>query len=504
MRSTKTAGLGSVVGRLRALRPPSTAAPADAELLDRFVQSNNAAAFDLLLQRHGPMVLGVCRRLLRNHADAEDAFQATFLVLVRKAAGIRPRSMVGNWLYGVAHRAALKALAMNQTRRTKERRAVELEQARGPQDQAHLAELLDAELSKLPDAYRVAIVLCELEGRPIREAAGVLGWPAGTVASRLWRGKRILAQRLRRLGYPASAGVALGVLSSAGAAPLPALLSAATREAASLLAGGGQVIAEAGSTKAMILAEALMKTMLLEKLRHVLGGLLLGLVCASVALLLPWVHGQEATQPAPRNEAARQTAEAAPTAGLRKILETLEWRLTEVDPLKSTIGLNDHLPGGQPGAMVIIATKSGAGAATGLTLNAVGVAADAQIVFDGKPAKLADLKQGLRVRLTISARGDTVAKINATSPPPPVFTYLLKGVDAKARTITVSLLEKKLDFDNVPLAPDVEIKRLEINPAARFGDITLADLQPGMYLSLQIAGDQDGRLRVTSIWATKP
>ena len=154
--------------------------------------SKDEAAFEALVRRHGPMVLGVCRRVLRNHHDAEDAFQATFLVLVRKAASIVPREMVANWLYGVAYRTALKARSMIARQRVRERQVTEMPEpeAAEPDDcWRDLQPLLDQELSRLPDKYRVPIVLCDLEGKTGKEAARQLGWPEGTVASRLARGR---------------------------------------------------------------------------------------------------------------------------------------------------------------------------------------------------------------------------------------------------------------------------------------------------------------------------
>src|SRR5256885_3564289 len=131
----------------------------DGELLECFIQRRDESAFEGLLHRHGPMVLGVCRRTLRNEADAEDAFQATFLVLVRKAPSIRPRNMVGNWLYGVAHSTALKARAMNLKRSTKEREAAAHSKTGDlAVDSEQLQAHLDRELKGLPGIYRAAIV----------------------------------------------------------------------------------------------------------------------------------------------------------------------------------------------------------------------------------------------------------------------------------------------------------------------------------------------------------
>ncbi|MCI0349383.1 MAG: sigma-70 family RNA polymerase sigma factor [Acidobacteriales bacterium] len=165
-------------------------AATDGELLDRYVAGRQEAAFEMLLRRHGPMVLGVCRRILGNEADAEDAFQATFLVFVRKAASIRKKRSVGSWLYGVAHNTALKAKAMNRKRSQKENEVQRpLQPPRAEAAWRETQALLDAELSQLPESCRAALVLCELQGKTIKEAAAHLGWPQGTVATRLRRGR---------------------------------------------------------------------------------------------------------------------------------------------------------------------------------------------------------------------------------------------------------------------------------------------------------------------------
>src|SRR5262245_50441417 len=184
------------------------AALTDGELLDRFIARREEAAFEALLRRHAPMVLGVCRRILRNEADAEDAFQATFLVLAVKAARVRPRALVGNWLHGVARNTALKAKAMKQRRRQREREAG----ARATQQPAadsgeDLQSVLDQALSALPEKYRVPLILCELEGKTIQEAANQLHWPPGTVATRLTRGRALLGQRLLRYGLAGVSGI---------------------------------------------------------------------------------------------------------------------------------------------------------------------------------------------------------------------------------------------------------------------------------------------------------
>src|SRR5262245_6995250 len=159
------------------------AALSDGQLLENYLQRREESAFAALVCRHGPMVWGVCRRVLQSHQDAEDAFQATFLVLVRKAHSIAPPDMVANWLYGVAHQTALKARSTAAKRRGREKQVTAMPeptfQQSEPRDEL---SLLDQELSRLPDKYRAVIVLCDLEGKTRKEAASHFGLPEGTVA----------------------------------------------------------------------------------------------------------------------------------------------------------------------------------------------------------------------------------------------------------------------------------------------------------------------------------
>src|SRR5882672_9069529 len=206
--------VNNVVRQLRQVALQKDPGPTDGELVQAYVCRRDEAAFERLVHRHGPMVLGVCRRVLRNDADAEDAFQAAFLVLVRKAATIRPRGMVGNWLYGVAHSTALKARAMSTKRLAKEREAAARPKPEVAADTwQHLQTLLDQELKALPDKYRAAIVLCDLEGKSIKEAARQLGCPPGTVGTRLARGRGMLARRLARRGLTLSGAIIATLLS---------------------------------------------------------------------------------------------------------------------------------------------------------------------------------------------------------------------------------------------------------------------------------------------------
>lgn len=243
--------LNEVVRHLRraALRQDANGIT-DRQLLECFLAHRDETAFEALLRRHGPMVLGVCQRVLRNPHDAEDAFQATFLVLVRKAAFVAPREMVGNWLYGVAYRTALKARTAQARRRKHERRVSALRHGDSSEDALwqDLRPLLDRELERLPDDYRASIILCDLEGKTKREAAGQLGIPEGTLSSRLARGRAILRTRLARRGVTLSLGSLATVLAQqAASARAPAFLVASTVKAA-LLATQGRDCCPAGAT----------------------------------------------------------------------------------------------------------------------------------------------------------------------------------------------------------------------------------------------------------------
>lgn len=240
----------------------------DAQLLSRFIERRDAAAFEALVRRHGPMVLGVGRRLLRNHHDAEDAFQATFLVLVRRAASIVPPEKLANWLYGVAYRTALKAKATNFNRAKHEGPVIGEPEARSPQDPwDELRPLLDRELSRLPNKYRLPIVLCDLQGQSIKEAARNLNWPQGTLAGRLARARALLAKRLTRYGAVLTVGTLAAVLAEHVAlASVPASVIFSTVQAAGLNSAGS---AAAGlvSAKVSALTKGVLKSMWLQKIK---------------------------------------------------------------------------------------------------------------------------------------------------------------------------------------------------------------------------------------------
>jgi RNA polymerase sigma factor (sigma-70 family) len=227
----------------RASRASAGAADcADGELLRLFAESGRQAAFAELVRRHGPMVLGVCRRRLDSTQDAEDAFQVTFLVLAKKATSIKDPSLLGNWLYGVAYRVANKARLLNSRRQLMLNRLILMRTANSQSESAdsELETRLDREIKRLPAKYRAAIVTCYLEGKSNREAARILGWPQGTLVTRLNRAKQMLRSRLGGEKRVTSASVLGGTLAgTANHAVHPALFVSTVKAGSAIFRGKG-------------------------------------------------------------------------------------------------------------------------------------------------------------------------------------------------------------------------------------------------------------------------
>jgi RNA polymerase sigma factor (sigma-70 family) len=270
---------------IRQLWRESTQDPAgltDRELLECFVADQDPVAAEVLVRRHAPMVWGVCRRILVNQHDVEDAFQATFLVFLRKAGSIR--TTAGNWLYGVAHQTALKARSNRAKRQTRETSVESPDVAVAEHDRWNdLKPLLDKELSLLPESHRAAIVLCDLEAKSIKEAARELGCPEGTVASRLSRARTMLAKRLSRHGLPVSAvALAAILLSKAMAASELTVVTNSTVNAMTSLVAG-QAPSSLISKPVTTLAEGVTRAMFLTKLKTAVVGVLSLLVVVAIA-----------------------------------------------------------------------------------------------------------------------------------------------------------------------------------------------------------------------------
>ncbi|HEY7424986.1 MAG TPA: RNA polymerase sigma factor, partial [Gemmataceae bacterium] len=249
----------------------SLAEAADADLLARFAGQRDPAAFAALLRRHGPMVLNVCRRLLRQTEDAEDVFQAAFLLLARKAASIRKRDAVGSWLYGVAYRLASKIRARRLRRQAHERQAGLRKRLESQPDVKaawqQVQATLDEALWQLPEKYRTALILCYLQGASHEEAARQLGCPLATLRSQLARGREKLRTALTRRGLDLSAsGFAALLAANASEGALPATLGQTTLRAAARFATGEPTNQVASAAVARLVRGGL-RTMLLGKLK---------------------------------------------------------------------------------------------------------------------------------------------------------------------------------------------------------------------------------------------
>jgi RNA polymerase sigma factor (sigma-70 family) len=276
------AGLSATVSRARqaVLRSGLDTCP-DGRLLSAFLADRDADAFAELVARFGPMVFAVCRRVTGHRQDAEDAFQATFVVLARKAAAVSPREAVGSWLYGVAVRTALEARTVAAKRLARETPTARLSAvARPEQEPDDLEVLLHEELAELPEKFRTLLVLCDLRGEPQTDVAQRLGLPAGTVYSRLAKARSLLAGRLRQRGVVLSAAGLTTALAGSGQAAVPAGLPPKAVSAA--------LTPDSASAAVAALSNGVFRTMLLQKL--VVGaacGLLLAAACLAVQLAVP-------------------------------------------------------------------------------------------------------------------------------------------------------------------------------------------------------------------------
>jgi RNA polymerase sigma factor (sigma-70 family) len=293
---------------LQAVEAPQLREASDRDLLQRFSERREAPAFHALLRRHGPMVFDVCRGVLGNEANAEDAFQATFLILARKAASIRKAASVGSWLHSVAYRTALQARAQEATRKKSEAHAPARHVAE-PDDLTwrEVRAVLHEELTRLPERYRVALVMWYLESKTQDQAAAQLGLAKSTLKVRLERGKELLRARLVRRGLgPAALLVAATWPAPVASACFRPTFMSATVQAA-CLSVAGQATPGVISAKVAALSEGVMRAMFMTKLRLVVGLLTLATavgICGPAFLPGGAVAEAQAAPPIARDEAA--------------------------------------------------------------------------------------------------------------------------------------------------------------------------------------------------------
>ncbi len=314
----KASSAQMVLDCLRRAVQPEDPGLTDGQLLRVYASRRDETAFTTLVRRHGPMVLAVCRRMIHHAEDAEDAFQATFVILARKGHRIHGRQTIGGWLHGVAYRVALDVRRRVAQRQAKEHQVEDMPHPTVlPEETSRdLLALLDRELARLPDKYRLPVVLCELEGRSRKEAALQLGLPEGTLSSRLATARKTLARRMAGYGAAVTAGT-LEVLfaSEACAACVPASLLSSTIQAAS-----GTIPASVAA-----LTEGVLKAMLLAKLKPTAMAFLVA-TCLSVgAVTLTYGAGNE---PGPK---------ATPSATAKADKYDLEALRLEVEALRLSL-----------------------------------------------------------------------------------------------------------------------------------------------------------------------
>jgi RNA polymerase sigma factor (sigma-70 family) len=285
----------------------------DGQLLARFASCRDEAAFDSLLQRHGSMVLHVCRRVLHRHQDAEDAFQGTFLLLAQKAGSILKQESLASWLYGVAYRLAIKSRARMARQEAREKRAGRMRQTQAGIKAAwdELQAALDEEMHRLPPKHQVPLVLCYFEGKTHEEIARLLGCPVGTVHSRVVRAREMLKRRLARRGLALPAAALATVLTANVASAVPAQLLSATCTAAIAHAAGKTIPAGLVTAEAAALANGGLTAMTPTYLKLGLAMLVaLGVVAAGAGAMLSGLSPDKAPEAAsasapPKTEAAK-------------------------------------------------------------------------------------------------------------------------------------------------------------------------------------------------------
>ncbi len=297
--------LQNVITHLRKLTDPARGKDlSDADLLERFRIRHEEAAFTLLVQRHGPMVHGICRRVLGDAHDAEDAFQATFLVLVRNASAIRKRQSLASWLHGVASRIAHKTRARSTRQRTRERQVLPPGPHADPFETLAVKELraaLDEEIERLPDKYRTPLVLCYLAEKTHEQAAGELGWPKSSLTARLTRARQLLQRRLTRRGFTVPAGLLAALLTETTTnAAIPALLTLSTVRLAVQTVRGETIAA----TTTTVLADGFLKGVAVGKWTAALT------LLATIGLAAVVGHRLSSINAPPKNEEPAAKAQA--------------------------------------------------------------------------------------------------------------------------------------------------------------------------------------------------
>lgn len=440
----------------------------DRELIARFHQERDESAFAALVDKHGPMVLGVCRRRLRDPHAADDAFQATFLILARKAGQVTWQESLGGWLYQVATHVCRKAIS-----RTSRREAVPLAPDLDPPaaptpPPSELSGLLDEELRALPQSYRDPIVLCHLQGMTVEEAAKALAVSEGQLRGRLFRGREKLRERLAKRGVALSVSALVVSLTAGTARAVPAAL-----RAASLAALTGPV-----STSVLTLTHEVLSAMSRTKFHLLVASAVLvaGLFVTGVV-----VKTAAADQPGKSAEVSPPVKTGTPPA------EPQNTPAPKDDDEKKPEEKLDRREG---------KLKSIDAAGNKLVLHTdedkfdlpVEVGAKTVLTIARRPVKLADLKEGMEATVTFRGTDKEAVKVEAGWPSLDVD---VKAVDPAGKQMTIKKDgDKGFEFDvSLPVAADVEVEIAGI-PAG------LADIKGGSKVEVEFAADKKTVVRI--------
>jgi RNA polymerase sigma factor (sigma-70 family) len=460
------------VRRISSLETDAT----DAQLLDRFVAVRDEAAFRELLRRHGPMVLGVCGRLLANGHDAEDAFQATFFVLARRAELVRPRDRVGNWLYGVAYRIALKARAAALRRRGKEQEAVfRMNDVPPGESSNELRSLLDRELSRLPEKYRSAVVMCELGGTSRKEAARRLGLAEGTLSSRLAAARVRLARRLSRYGALVSAGALAVLLEQEASAHVPASLLRETSALAGRAIAPGVI-----SSNVSALAEGVISNMWLNNGKWAVSAAIVTIGLGAGLLSLPALSSRPSSGLSAAEPAQKDKKEQGPA---------VHGVMTAIDAGKSSMTVKVQVAAGKKETEEKTLT----------------LAKDVNVLLNNHPTKKQQLPAGKLADLTpgtiVDARLSPDSKVIEIIATGPNIHAGFKSFDAAQNTITVYVKGQGGKEDKtLQVAKDAKVLLNDgLSKGTPDQEGKLSDLTEGASVGLQLSVDQKTALTIRAM-----
>ena len=475
----------------------------DGELLSRYRTRRDQDAFGSLVRRHGPMVLGVCRRVLRDSHAADDAFQATFLVLAKRADAVRPPDRLAPWLYGVAYRTAIKARG-RAFRRTRVERAYAAEVSNRPptasEEAADLLPVIDEQLNALPEKYRTPLVLCALQGLNKAEAAACLGLPEGTVSSRLARAREMLRDRLARRGVVVP-GAALAVLCTADA--LQAAVPPAIAASAAGVASGSALV----PVTVLTLSHEVLRSMTLLKLKTLcvvalsvaLAGGGFGLYAIQADDKKPAQQGEKPKSPAKPGEKPNPNEKNGDNnqngnnnqngKNEQNGNNNQNGEGNKPKPDGEKPGVKNPKFGGKIASVdataKTITVLTGKGDSVKETV--LKLTADAKITVDGKDAKIGDLAKGAFATFALVATKDGQPReANAVTVTGATFTGVIKQVDATSVTVGGEKNDRvvKLATGGKVLVGEKEG--------------TLADLKAGDKVTVTLASDESGAVQIQS------